>query len=898
MRLIREGWWRLRSLTPFDDRERGLDDEIRFHIEHQIDKNLRAGMTADEARRQAYVRFGGVERVKEGTRDEIRASLLQDALLDLRYGVRALRRVPVFTLVAALTLALGIGATTAVFTVVHGVLIKPLPFRDADGLVSLKHTAKDLGTEPPVGICLSLLITYARESRSFEHIGAWARSTDAVTEGADPEEVTSLNVSVGTLRALGIQPARGRWFSEEDHAPGAPGTVILMDGYWSRRFARDPAIVGRQVSIDSRPRIVVGVMPPHFQFLDEAPDLVLPLQVDPRTLTLGGFNFEAVGRLAPGVTVDQAGTDLNRLIPTWVDAWPSFPGIDRSAFLQTVPLLRPLKQELVGSVGKMLWVLMGTIGIVLLIACANVASLVLMRTQDRHRELAIRSALGAGSGRLARQLLVESLLLGLLGGACGLLLASAGLHVLSTIGVSSVPRLREITIDSTALFVTLALSLSTAMLCGMIPVVRFISGRRLALTLRSAGRGSSDSPERQRARNVLVVVQVALAVILLVGSGLMVRTFLALRAVPPGFTDPDHVQLARVNISETQVSDPVRVLLLQREMLERVAAIPGVTGASLTGHVPMAGERSRSTIYREDALAEDLAGEPPVRLFRYIAPGYFQTIGTRLVAGRDFTWIDLEEHQPVVVISENLARELWGGPGAALGKRIREGDKSPWREIIGVVGDVYDEGVHREAPAIVYWPSFMENFWGQELNVRRAITFAIRSDRAGSESLLAQVRDAIASVRPGLPLTRVRTLGDVYGRSLAVTSFVLVMLVVAAAMALLLGMIGIYGVIGYAVRQRRREIGIRAALGASRREIEAMFVGRGVRLAFAGVACGLAAAAALTQVMASLLYGTSPLDPTIYVLVAVGLVGIAAAASYMPARGAARIDPVQTLRGE
>jgi putative ABC transport system permease protein len=574
MRWIREGWWRLRSLTPFDDRERGLDDEIRFHLERQIDKNLRAGMTPDEARRQAYVRFGGVERVKEGTRDEIRASLVQDALLDLRYGVRALRRVPVFTLVATLTLALGIGATTAVFTVVHGVLIKPLPFRDADRLVSVKHTAKDVGAGPPVGISLSLLVSYIRESRSFEHMGAWVRGTDQVNEGVEPEEVTTLNVSAGTLRALGVQPAQGRWFSEEDHAPGAPETVILMDGYWGRRFGRDPAVIGRQITIDARPRIVIGVMPPHFQFLDEAPDLVLPLPIDLRTLTLGGFNFGAVARLAPGVTVERASSDLKRIIPIWVDAWPSFPGIDRSAFLPTTPLVRPLKQELVGGVGKMLWVLMGTIGIVLLIACANVASLVLMRTQDRQRELAIRAALGAGSGRLARQLLVESLLLGLLGGAFGLLLAAAGLQGLTTIGPSTLPRLREITLDSTALIVMLLLSLTTAMLCGMIPVARFGSVRRLALTLRSAGRGSSDSPERQRARNVLVVVQVALAVILLVGSGLMVRTFLALRAVPPGFTDPEHVQLARVAISEGQVSDPVRVLQLQREMLERLAAIP------------------------------------------------------------------------------------------------------------------------------------------------------------------------------------------------------------------------------------------------------------------------------------------------------------------------------------
>ncbi len=449
MRWIREGWRRLRSLTRVDALERGLDEEIRFHIERQTEKNLRAGMTPDVARRQAYLKFGGVERIKESTRDEFRPALVQDSLLDLRYGVRALLRAPVFTVVAALTLALGIGATTAVFSVVHGVLIKPLPFRDSDALVSLKHTATELNGGPPVGISLSLFLTYARESRSFEQLGVWSRGTEHVTDGILLEEVTTLNVSAGTLRALGIQPALGRWFSAEDQAPGSPETVILVDSYWGRRFGRDPAIIGRQVSIDSRPRVVIGVMPASFRFLDETPDLLLPVRIDPATLTLGGFNYEALARLAPGVTVEHASADIVRMLPIWVEAWPSFPGVDRSAFGQMAPLVRPLRQELVGNVGDMLWVLMGTIGIVLVIACANVANLVLVRAQHRHRELAIQAALGAGRGRLARQLLVESLLLGLLGGTLGLVLASAGLRVLSTIGPAGIPRLREITLDPT-----------------------------------------------------------------------------------------------------------------------------------------------------------------------------------------------------------------------------------------------------------------------------------------------------------------------------------------------------------------------------------------------------------------------------------------------------------------
>ena len=446
---------------------------------------------------------------------------------------------------------------------------------------------------------------------------------------------------------------------------------------------------------------------------------------------------------------------MARIIPIWVEAWPSFPGIDRAAFLATTPLLRPLKQELVGPVGNMLWVLMGTIGIVLVIACANVANLVLVRAQDRRHELAIQAALGASRGRLARHLLVESLCLGVLGGALGLLLASAGLSVLTTIGPASIPRLHEITIDPVVLVFTLGLSLFSALFFGSIPVAR-VGGRGLALTLRGGGRGFSDGRERNRARNILVVLQVALALVLLVGSGLMVRTFLALRAVPPGFTDPDHVQLARIMVSETQVGDPERVLRLHRDMVDRLAAIPGVTDVSLTGNVPMAAERSRSTIDRDDAPIEP----SPLRWFRFVAPGFFKTLGTGLLAGRDFTWRDLEEHQPVAVISENLARELWRDPGAALGHRIREGAGSPWREVIGVVADVYDEGVHRPAPSIVYWPYVMEPFQGQPKYLRRSVTLAIRTSRAGSESLLAQVRDTVSSVKADVPLTRVRTLGD------------------------------------------------------------------------------------------------------------------------------------------
>jgi predicted permease len=429
----------------------------------------------------------------------------------------------------------------------------------------------------------------------------------------------------------------------------------------------------------------------------------------------------------------------------------------------------------------------------------------------------------------------------------------------------------------------------------VIPVVKH-TGRRIALTLRAGGRGGGNTRERLRARNGLVVAQVALALVLLVGSGLMIRTFVALRDVQPGFLDPRHVQLVRVTIPDALVADPQRVILMQREMRDRLAAIPGVREVSFTANVPMAGERTRWSVWRDDNDAE---GSPPMRWIRFVAPGYFHTIGTPLVAGRDLSQSDIDAGKPVAIISENLAREFWKSPAAAVGHRIRESGTSPWREIVGVVGDVYDDGVHRPAPAIVYWPWAMPQYYGTSgITVQRAVTFAMRTDRAGTARLLSDAQEAIASVSRDVPLTRVRTLGDVYSRSLAPTSFTLVALVVAAAMALFLGLVGIYGVVAYAVTQRRREIGIRLALGAPHRDVRRMFVRQGAELAAIGAVCGLLGALVVTRLMAGLLFGTSSVDPMTYLLVALGLVGVAALASYVPARTASRVDPLRSLRGE
>jgi predicted permease len=674
--------------------------------------------------------------------------------------------------------------------------------------------------------------------------------------------------------------------------------VLLTHGYWQRRFGGNTSVVGRILTVDSRPRMVIGVMPRNFRFLNANTDLILPQRFDRNKLFLGNFSYQGIARLKSGVTLRQANADVARMIGIWLKAWPPPPGFTRDLFekARLSPKIQPLKQEVVGDVGATLWVLMGTIGLVLLIACANVANLLLVRAESRQQELAIRAALGAGWGRIARELLLESMTLAVVGGVLGLLLAYGALRLLVAIGPATLPRLSEIKIDPLVLGFTLVVSVLAGILFGLIPVVKY-AGPHLGATLRGGGRTMSHGRERHRARNSLVVVQVALALVLLVGSGLMIRTFQALRNVQPGFTLPEQVQMLRLTIPEAQVRDPERVMRMQNDMLDKLAAIPGVTAIGFASNAPLEGFNSNDLVFADDK--DYAAGQiPPIRRFRFISPGFFDATGTALLAGRDFTWTDLYQKRHVAMVSENLAREMWGQPRAALGKRIREGSNDPWREIVGVVRDVYDNGVQQKPPAFAYWPAMMDNFWGNPVQIDRGGVFVIRTNRAATESFLAEARQAIWSVNANLPVFLVRTLRDLYDRSMARTSFTLVMLAIAGAMALVLGLVGIYGVIAYAVSQRTREIGIRIALGAQPAALRRMFVRHGLLLAGIGAVIGLAAASALTRLMSSLLFGITALDPATYMVVSALLIAAAVLASYIPARRATAVDAVLALRSD
>jgi len=820
---------------------------------------------------------------------------MHDLTLDVRYALRSLARKPGFMAVVVLTLALGIGANTAIFSVVNAVLLRPLPYPNAAALVSVGHTTVRSGDELPSAPYL--YFTYRDQNRTLAGVGLWRTAASNVTGQGTPEQVQALAVTSEVLSILGVAPLLGRTFSRPDDEPGGRATVILTYGYWQRRFGGDASVVGRMLLVDGQPLEVIGVMPPVFRFLDRAVDIVYPFQLDPSEVTLGRYVFHSLARLRPGVTVAEASVDLERLVPLAIDAFPPPPGYTRQQFQSSRlrPHLRPLEEEVVGDLGRTLWLLAGALGVVLLIACANVANLLLVRVEGRQQELAVRAALGASAGRIARELLTESVLLGLLGGAAGLVVAHGGLQALLALRPAHLPRLDEIAIDARVLLFALAVSLLAGLSFGLLPVVRFIRPR-LATTLRRGGRSLSQSRERHRTQRALVIAQVAMALVLLVCSGLMVRTLQALGHVESGFSHPEQVQMVHVAIASGDVPEPERVTRMQHAIVARLAAIPGVTSAAFADIPPMTGGNDSDTVLLVEGQ-DARAGRPrALRRFEFASPGLFRTLGIPMRAGRDLTWEDLYERRSVALVSENLARADWGAVDQALGKRVRASPGDPWREIVGVVGDVHDDGLIRRPPPIVYFPALMDRFWGQPTVVFRSATFVVRSARAGTEGFLRDVGQAVGSVDANLPLAQVRTLDEVHRRSLARMTFTLVLLAIAGAMGLVLGLVGIYGVVAHAVAQREMEIGIRVALGAQAGALEGMFVREAARLAGAGVVAGLAAAAALSRLMSSLLFGVGPLDPVTYAVVTLMLIAVAMLAAYVPARRSTRVDPVEVLR--
>ena len=900
----REVRTRLSSLRLSPTREAEVVDELSQHLNDRY-RELRAGGTSsEEATRLALAEFRSGDVLAQCmaplrqahappsiTPGAATGDVLTDLWRDLRYTVRLALKQPGFAAVAVLTLALGIGATTAIFSVVYGVLLKPLPFGEPDRLVGMWHRAPELGfdvfQQSP-----ATYFTYRKENRVFEDVGMWVPFPDvSITDRGEPERVQALYVTDGTLPILKVHPLLGRLFTKADDTPGSPDRTVLTYGYWQRRFGGARDIVGQTVTIDAKSFEVIGVLPSSFGFLDRNPAVLLPLRLNPAGTNLGGFSYNAIARLKPDVTITQANDDVARMIPL---VWERFPPQPGEQEIRLRPNVRPMSDDVIGDVRRVLWILLGTVGIVLLIACANVANLFLVRAEGRRRELAVRTALGASRGRLARALFTECVMLGLAGGLLGLVLARAGIGLLVWLAPSGLPRVGEIGLHPVVLLFTLATTIVAGLLFGLIAVLKF--GAPSVTALEEGGRAASEGPQRHRTRNMLVVAQVALALVLLVVSGLMVRTFVALRHVDPGFTRPEQVQTFRVAIPATLVSDPEQTVRTHEQIAERLRQLPGVESVGMASSITMDGIYFNGSILVEE-FPETGARARQFRRHKFIAPGYFQTMGNQVLVGRTITWRDTYQDTLVAVVSETLAREYWENPAGALGKRIRVSANQPWREIIGIVGNERDDGLNQAAPTIVYWPMASKRFLDQPF-ISRTMSYAVRSDRIHSPGFLRELEHIVWSVNPNLPLANVQTLDEIRSDSMAQTSFALMMLVIAAAMALLLGVVGLYGVIAYIAAQRTREIGIRMALGAQMGDIRKMFLRHGLWLTTTGIAVGVGVALVLSRVMRALLFGVGATDPVTYAAVSAALAAVMLLAMYLPARRASRVDPIVALRAD
>lgn len=879
-----------------------IDVSIREHIAERVDELVSEGSERKQAEQTARREFGNLALIEQRSREQWQWPALESLLADLKFTLRRLQKSPGFALTVLLTLAIGIGANTAVFSVVDGVLLKPLPYPNSDQLVALWLDAPGApglsNFEAGLRLSPSLYFTFADHNHTFQSLGVWAPSTANVTGIAEPEQANTLLISDGILQSLDVPPAFGRWFTASDQDPKGAKTVMLSYGFWKRRFSGDPHVIGRSLQLDAETREIVGVMPRGFRVVDRDFDLLVPLAFNRGSLVLAGFGFNGIGRLKPGVSLAGADADTSRLIETWMHSYSNGPGTNPLYYRlwKITPQFRFLKQQVVGQVSDVLWLVMSTVGLVMLIACVNIANLLLVRAESRQHELSIRAALGAGRARIARELLFESLTLGLMGGLLAFAVAYGGLRLLIAFGPADLPRLSEVALDGRSIAFTFALSVLSGFLFGSIPAFKY-SRARASEALTQASRAASIGRERQRSRKIMVVAQVAMALVLLVSALLMIRTFAALRNVAPGFSDPEHLLTMRIFIPDLLVADPVVTTRIEDEITEKIGAVPGVTSVGFSAGLPMEGiDPNWDELGVEGKRYE--GGDPPLRLFNYVSPGYFRALGTRLVAGRDFTWSDIYTLNPYIVVSENFARENWGSASAAIGKRARQFRDSPWQVVIGVVEDVRHNGVGEKAPGIVYWPTMLYSPYTRKptIDSQRSVAFAVRSNRGGTASLFADIQRAVWSINGNLPVASEGTMEEIYAKSMERTSFTLAMLAIAGVMALSLGIIGIYGVISYAVSQRTREIGIRLALGAQKNELKWMFVRSALMLTAIGVGVGALAAAALTQSMKSLLFGISPLDPITYLVVPLVLAVAAVLASYLPAHRAASINPVEALR--
>ncbi len=801
---------------------------------------------------------------------------------------------PGFTLISLATLAIGVGANVAIFAVVNAVLLRPLPLPDSERLVLLRHAAPGLAQLAELPLSDALYFLYAEESRTLESVAAYRDEQASFTGPENPQRVGAASVTASFFHVLRTPPRLGRSFTAEDDRPGAAPVVVLSDDLWTTRFGADPGAVGRVVDLDGESVEVVGVMPPGFSFSQSEVDLWRPIGLDRENVQLGAFGIQGVARIADGATLGQVQAELDAMLSNLTDVFPDEGAAPIMASAGFRPLVDRAREAVVGDIEPTLWILLGAVGFLLLIACANVANLFLVRSEARHGETAIRAALGESRGRLAGSVLVESLTLGVAGGLLALPLALLAVRLLVRFGPRELPRLDEISIDAAVLVFGLAVSVVAGLLFGLLPALR-AGAVAAAGHLPAGARGASVGRERKVARRGLVVVQIALALTLLVGSGLAVRSFQRLAAVDPGF-DPVDVLTFGLALPARDYPSPEARLNLHRRMVDRLRALPGAIDASATSIVPLSGEMSGSGHTIEGRPLAD--GEvPPIFMTKRVAPGYFDVLRIELIEGRVFDRLDGERDAPVVVVSRSLARTYWPGE-SALGKGVRlggppEGEGEEWSRIVGVVDDVHEIALHEDPPEMAYYP--LPGVIGGE-GVPAMMRYLVRAPNAAA--LSGAAREAVRGLDPTLPIAGLETLETRVGRARGERAFVMVLLAVAAGLALLLGSVGLYGVVSYMVAQRRREIAIRMAVGAQVADVHRLVLTEAGVLAVVGAALGVGSAVVLTRRIQALLFETSPLDPVVFVAVSMLLIGVCLLASWLPARRAARLDPVTALRAE
>jgi predicted permease len=885
-------WWdvvrmRTRSLARRRRVESDLERELRFHLEQQMEENRARGMTDEKARNAALRRIGGVAQVQEECREMRRVEYFEQFTQDLRYAARSLGKSPGFTAVIVLTLALSIGANSAIFSVIEGVLLRPLPYGQPEQIARVFTKNKSF---PKFPVNHWDFRDFRSTARSFESMGLYTRADLQLSGVGEPVRLSGFRVSAGFFHVLGLQPARGREFTQNDELPGTNKQAIISDRVWRSRFDGAPDIVGRKIMIESEPFTVTGVMPPGTDHpgnsynpiaYGDTVDIWVPFTFGGNPARRGSHFTEVIGRLKPGVSPAQAEAELNAMM---VDLGSKYEA-EKGWTTTVVPLYR----EVVGASEQLLLVLLGAVGLVLLIACVNAANLLLARATARQREIAVRTALGAGRGRLVRQMLTESLLIALAGGAAGAALAVAGTKTLVTMLPAGFPRAAAITLNGSVFAFTFAVAIATGLLFGLVPALQ-AARFDVQAGLREGGRGSTGTGRTVRLRSVLVAGEVALASVLLIGAGLMLRSFVNLLRTDPGFRS-QHVLTARMALPGQTYRDRPAIARFYERTLAELRATPGIQAAGVGSDLPWTGYDDNMGGWKYDDRPSDPNDSSHAR-YHNASPDYFRALGIPLLRGRYFTDADTESAPKVLLINQAMARKYWPNEDA-VGKRIDFGfsDKPEWTTIVGVVGDVKDRPESDGAEPAFWWPSAQTLFG----TARMAVVIRATADPT---PLVRELREVVRRLDPGLAVSDVRVMEQVADDSYSTPRFALFLVALFAGLALALAATGVYGVVSYAVGQRMHEFGMRMALGAGRWDVIRLVLGQGVRLAAIGVALGLVGGAVLAQLLGTLLYEVKRVDIPTYAAVAVVGLAVASLACYVPARRATSADPIQALRSE